>query len=89
MSSKQEGIRKGLEELYKAGRLNPVNTLFFLDKRDVVIKVDRELPEYVGTGNSSNLSDRLTIALAQEVQQDMLKAGYVVVEPLIKELVNA
>ncbi len=38
---------------------------------------------YVGTGNASNLSDRLTIALAREVQEDMLKAGYVATVPLI------
>ncbi len=38
------------------------------------IKKVGELPEYIG---SSSMIDRLTALIAEEVQQDMLKAGYV------------
>ncbi|KKN62165.1 hypothetical protein LCGC14_0514440 [marine sediment metagenome] len=52
-----------------------------MDKQGVVLKVGRELPEYVGC---VNVSDGFTKAIAQEAQQDMLKAGYGAFEPLIE-----
>ncbi len=51
-----------------------------LDKLGVVIKVDKELPSYVG---ATSVLERYDIAFAKEVQKDMLRASYVAVEPLI------
>ena len=54
-----------------------------LDELGVVIKVDRELPEM-----PSNYDSEDNNYLYSQAQEDMLKAGYVAVEPLIKKEVN-
>jgi len=36
--TRQEKIREGLERFYEAGNLTPVNVLFFLERRGVVLK---------------------------------------------------
>ena len=56
-----------------------------LSELGVVIKVDRELPEgshYVVAGGRKRLVDLGYIKMGQ---QEMLAAGYVLVEPLIEE----
>ena len=50
-----------------------------LDELGVVIKVDREFPEYVIGINTTSESSKM---LAEEVQRDMLEAGYVAVEEI-------
>ena len=78
--TKQEEIREGLERFYKAGNLTPTNVLFFLEKRGVVLKVDRELP--INTCGDDYDCYESCHLIAQE---DMLKAGYVATEPIVKE----
>ena len=51
----------------------------YLAERGVVIKVDRGLPP-IGT------SDNFGKTVSHLTQIDILKAGYVAVEPLIKEI---
>ena len=51
--------------------------LEYLHSQDVVIKADKELPHTVWN-MKLEMRDK-------KVQQDMLKAGYVAVEPLIAE----
>ena len=52
--------------------------LSYLSKSSVMLKVDRELPSFRLAVNKSYNDYMLG-------QEDMLKAGYVAVEPLIKE----
>ncbi len=49
----------------------------------VMVDREKELPEYVGNGS---VSHGLTKALAQEVQQDMLAAGWVFPLAEVKEM---
>ena len=82
--TKQEEIREGaIISLmdYKGFHKGPTEYIIdyvfkYLHSRGVVIKVKRELPEL--SWRQKNLEDGV------EVQQDMLKAGYIAVEPLIK-----
>ena len=52
----------------------------FEDSQGVVIKVDRELPE-LGNHRGHNMC-------VEDAQTDILKAGYVAVEPLIEDKVD-
>jgi len=77
-------IKEHLIELFEqSGIKEPgklADAVLWVENEDgVVIKVDRELPRYVG---SDSMIDRLTKLIAEEVQQDMLDDGYVAVEPL-------
>jgi len=55
----------------------------YLHENNVVIKVDKELPEPPFDVSSDTY--RWKKQMCRIVQSDMLKAGYVAVEPLIKE----
>ena len=60
-----------------------------LSKRGVVIKVvDGELPKnrYNGWGDKPNTQWYPFYIAHEEAQQAMLKAGYVAIEPLIKDI---
>ena len=54
----------------------------YLHSQGVVIKVERELPKYVVGINATSEGAKM---MAIEVQEDMLKAGYIAVEPLINK----
>ncbi len=56
-----------------------ISSLYLLSELDVVIKVDRELPECPYT------KDELLIGAYKEAQEDFVEAGYVATAPLIKE----
>jgi len=84
---KQEEVREGIEEILK-DHFFPYTSateeiIEYLHSQGVVIKVDRELPKrtwYKDWGGESG-EDSYKLAL-----EDM--AGYVAVEPLIKEQKN-
>ncbi len=82
--SKQEEIREGLIELARLAILNqdPPSRLAkeiieYLHSEGCVLKVERELPSYRNAVNKSYNDYMLG-------REDMLKAGYVAVEPLIE-----
>ena len=84
--TKQEEIREGMENVIRgyegAERWSGVITdglLGYLHSQGVVIKVDRELPDMPCY---SHTREKTAYSRSQE---DMLNAGYVAVEPLIKE----
>jgi len=72
--SKQSDIRDGLKRILGDDRL-VTNTLFFLEKSQVVIKVDEGLPEVEEDCPFHRLDE----------QAKMLRDGYTAVEPLIEE----
>ena len=88
--SKQEEIREGIAKYirlhYDASTASSEITasvlMKYLDEQGVVIEVNRELPEYVIGINTTSESSKM---LAEEVQRDMLEAGYVVVESLVED----
>jgi len=64
----------------------------YLHSQGVVIKVDKELPDTMLTktykGNKrNNISTTYTLGdkLAKDYQREMLRAGYLAVEPIIEE----
>jgi len=62
--------------------------LIYLHSQGVVIKVDRELPEHWGNkidwrNKKLNEAGKAYSKVYYVAQEDMLKAGYVAVEPLI------
>ena len=93
LMNKRDIIREGMRLIwndYKFGdHINKPDSVWvvdeiltYLDSMGVVIKTDMGLPEYVDCGGTL---DSHIQALAMEVQQDMLTAGYVFTERLIKE----
>lgn len=97
--TKQKEIREGMEGVIKEWIISnyPIGreTFFdlvkriqeFEDSQGVVVKVDRELPENKWPLGYYHTFAHLELAhdAVLEAQQDMLKAGYVAVEPLVKE----
>jgi len=86
--TKREEIKAILEILYQHGELTPVNALFALDSRGVVLKVDKKI-----NGNLvNNLWDAMQPVDLDEcrllVKQALEGAGYYTVESLIKEEEN-
>jgi len=87
--TKQEEIREGIAIILEsagASKKWTLNILEFLRSQGVVIKVDRELPDK--NANNTWYDDDLGEAgkIGWELGvEDMLKAGYVAIEPLIKE----
>ncbi len=91
--TKQEEIREGIDRIIQhwnpcaststdwtplhGGLTVGQDLVNYLHSQGVVIKVDRELPEPVGV-------EILVGAIIHATQQDMLKAGYVAVEPLVR-----
>lgn len=86
--SKQIDIKDGLKRILVDDHLVTA-TLSFLEENGVVIKVERELPRRI-------YHDRFMTGAGQwnkegkdtgykDARQDMLKAGYVAVELLIKD----
>ncbi len=61
--------------------------LEYLHSQDVVIKVDRELPEptFGITINGRNVSRKTTHCVAKSAHIQLIDAGYVAVESLIEE----
>lgn len=65
--------------------------MLYLHSQGVVIKVDRELPENTtrevvpGDIKKSMLLRRVGDGYYDKAQQDMLKAGYVAVKPLVEQ----
>jgi len=77
----REGIRD--EQRLAIGATLIVDGIFHrLNEKGVVIKVERELP----TRPWDYFGDKLERAEYEHTQEQMLKAGYVAVEPLIKEV---
>ena len=85
--TKQEEIKKGLYQLARETKTSCIygdiieDILNYLHSQGCVLKVDRELP---------NIATCEDYALCREFchtieQLNMLKAGYVAIEPLIKE----
>ena len=91
--SRQSDIKDGLKRILGDERL-VAKTLSFLEKEKVVIKVERELPlirpsivsqdPHINAMGRSQQSAWQTTG-QRAMLQDMFKAGYVAVEPLIKE----
>ena len=99
MVSKQEeidwGLRTKLGELFGCDEDNYLYTASkelreWLASQGVVRRVDRELPivkakrELPKSAIDDMLKGKSPIQIYKEAQQDMLKAGYVAVEPLIE-----
>ena len=92
--TKQEEIREGIFYILqdvRLGELSEYEATIKLQELGVVIKVDRELPwdedvprEYneLACGAEDD-SDNIARAFYIGAQEDILKAGYVAVEPLI------
>ena len=84
--TKQEEIRRGILGIHSCHYSKEPNELtnailLYLVAQGVVLKAERELPR-VRQGFGVTLRE---IARQSEAQNDMLKAGYVAVEPLIGE----
>lgn len=87
--TKQEELRE--EMIDQLGLIFPISRdittkatvelLKALHSQGVVIKVDRELPPLI----SRDMYDKKEIEIAIKQARLMLRAGYVAVEPLIKE----
>lgn len=91
MTGKQEEIREEAEVLFRACLMEKgmdasisdslsKALMILLNGLGVVIKIDRELPPI-----PDKVTDGFHRARWLQAQQDMLGAGYVAVEPLIKE----
>ena len=87
--TRQEEVRDGMLQivseygfrvLMSEGKTKPANwtdkLLFYLHSEGVVIKADRELPEDMWASPMNSVE--------HDAQQDMLRAGYVAVEPLVR-----
>ena len=95
MKTKQEEIREGIEEaldycepnghcdLKSCEECRTDNMLKVLHSKGLVIKVDRKLPTIDTTTDSYPVPCNETCHKSE--QENMLKAGYVAVEPLVKE----
>ncbi len=100
MKDKQEEIREGIKHILEDKDAHFVsnwvvidNIFNYLHSQGVVIGVDRELPDnptevtpYLGLtvaeAREKNLENNCFVKV---IQAHMLKAGYVAVEPLVKE----
>ena len=86
--TKQEEIYKGVSEIVEwaveVGKdRRAIKDIFeYLHSQGVVIKVDRELPIW----ELGSISNEVEYAIYKAAQQDMLKAGYVAVEPLVEKV---
>lgn len=56
-----------------------------LHSQGVVVKIDKELPDRVYI---TDLDRDIELEISGHTQMDMIRAGYVAVEPLIKEVSN-
>ncbi len=87
---KREEIREHLVELLEQSIGDePVNiadaVLWVLNEDNVVIKVDRDLPEYEFFDCADIKNTKDMQSASNHTVKLMLKAGYISVEPLIKE----
>lgn len=95
----REGIAKKLA-LYACendwNKLSPFRKQIYLDQalvimeyensQNVVIKVERELPKLLSLAGEASIEEKSAFVLGVEnLKEEMLKAGYVAVESLIKE----
>lgn len=64
-----------------------LNKMFsYLDSVGVVIKVDRELPKLISLTGEATIAEKSSYLLGvDDCKEQFVKAGYVAVEPLIKE----
>jgi len=95
--NKQEEIREGIKAnilvaikwAVSEGMTDPYldlhvdKVLKLLHSQGVVIKVDRELPDYEDLHDCYDGKLTSPEQFKHDIQMDMLKAGYVAVEPLI------
>lgn len=92
--TKQEEIRKGIDRILAPYGLDDQQILTlnyqvrrYLYDEAVVLKVDRELPEVPMISYFTGKKGTIILSHYKDAQQDMLKAGYVAVEPLMIEAV--
>ena len=78
--TKQEELFYILQDV-RLGNLSEYEATLKLKELGVVLKVDRELPEIGWLGGEEVTNQEKT----ERVINDMLKAGYVAVKPVIKE----
>lgn len=92
--TKQEEIMEGVEKIFdeydSEGDLIS-QILLYLHSRRGRIEVDRDVPHhklFISPAFGETLEQEWYIRGYQQAQQDMLNAGYVAVEPIIKEETN-